>query len=262
MEEFEVMHNLQSQSSMSDNNSYQHWADTYNESVQELSESIWKEGIIQELVRLGILRGRVLDAGAGTGVGCRLLRELGEYEIIAVDRSDSMLKNIGKAADSIICSDLASLPDEASRYDAVVSGFDTLNYLDAEHLSQFFAWVSRNMSVGGRLIFDYSSPRYLRDDWRELSYDQVLRDGSVLMWHHQWDHAKECSRTRISLLNNSEQVWQEDHIQYSFDAYRLHQLAQSSGLAIIYMRNLDAAIYSPDTETHLVVMGHRFKSGA
>lgn len=233
---------------------YNHWAEYYDESVRDLSESIWKPGVIAELKRHGIAKGNIMDAGAGTGIGCRLLRESGDYEITAVDRNEAMLRHLGTLADHVIHSDLREIPELAGKFHAIVSGFDTINYLTAEGLQKFILWGARHLKPDGKMIFDYSTPCYLQETWRDLSYDQTLQDGHVLSWSHRWDNAVRCSRTVLTLRHEDVELWNEEHIQYSYDTYRLHQIAMSAGMKIQLIRDLDSDSFSPSAETQVIVL--------
>lgn len=233
---------------------YDLWSEFYDESVRELSETIWAQGIIAELKRIGVSNGHILDAGAGTGIGCRLLREIGNFEITAVDYNESMLLKLGTLADHIILSDIREIPKTDYKYDVIVSGFDTMNYLNAEGLQKFLLWASDHLSNDGKIIFDYSTPFYLQEMWRNLSYDQPLHKGHTLIWNHHWDDAVECSRTIISLRKKEKMLWSEEHIQYGYDTYKIQKIASSSFLTIQSIRNLDSSNFSPDAETHLILL--------
>lgn len=239
---------------------YDNWAVTYEECVHELASSTWEDGIIRELRALGVTKGRIMDAGAGTGIGCRMMRTLGDFDITAVDRSPNMLAQLRNSADRVLLADLTELPDNLGPFDIIVSGFDTLNYLSSVALSRFLSGARALLAPSAMLIFDYSTPRLLRESWKDRTYAQTLSDGRELVWAHRWDGNGECSRTTLTLRRGDTVLWKEEHIQFAFDTYQLHQIAAAAGLRIRRMRNIDSPEFSPDADTHLLVLESRSSS--
>lgn len=234
---------------------YDDWKNTYEESVEELSIETWQKGIIKELSQIGANTGVVLDAGAGTGIGARLIRKLGEFRIISVDRCEAMLIESEQYSDETYVRNLSDIGDIAHRIDYIVSGFDTINYLSRYELGEFFLWASNHLNESGKIIFDYSSPKLLRDDWNNLKYDQEISSGK-LYWSHQYIDALEISQTIIKQVDNkNKEMWSENHIQYAFDPFGIQRIANHCGLKVEKVRNLNNDDFSPAENTHVYVIG-------
>jgi predicted TPR repeat methyltransferase len=231
---------------------YTEWPASYNESVGELALSTWQRGIAHEVARLELRPEAVLDVGAGTGVGAVALRPLGTFHLVGLDRSAEMLAHL-KDYDEVIVHDAATVDLGSRRFQLVVSGFDTVNYFDRESLAALFSLCAKHLDPSGLLIFDYSSPKLLREDWRNDSSEQELEHGS-LRWTHHYDDAAERSHTSIQMLQNGTVIWSEDHYQYALDTYEMNCIARSSGLRVSRVRNLASDEFSPDANTHLYVL--------
>jgi SAM-dependent methyltransferase len=232
---------------------YDDWAQMYNESVEDLAMKTWLSGIAAELTAIGRHEGAVLDLGAGTGIGSRVLKSFGHFNVTSLDRSEKMLEQAKLLTDSTVLADITSFDLLPRTFDLIVSGFDTLNYLSFDALVQCFRLANMHLRGDGLMIFDYSSPRLLREEWADLSYEQELTAGR-LAWAHRFDRESGFSRTSITLLNNEGVVWQEAHIQYAFDTYDMHRAAALAGLNIERIRNLANQTFSPKEKTHLYVL--------
>src|SRR5205823_1835707 len=97
----------------------------------------------------------------------------------------------------------------------MVSGFDTLNYLDADGLARCLCEVSRCLTPGGWLVFDYSSPQLLRGAWRERSDIQQV-PGGHLHWRRQFEPARQRCVSTVERRDSADVIaWRERHIQYA-----------------------------------------------
>ncbi len=234
---------------------FSRWYEIYEESVGDLARDTWQDGIVREVVRLGVKSGRVLDVGAGSGIGARLLGEKGDFHITALDRSLEMLGYAGSIYDEVVVGGFCSIGDSSLEpFDLIVSGFDSLNYLNEAELEKFFTSCSQILKTEGKMIFDYSSPKLLWEEWREKSSVQELGKGT-LCWSHRLDEETKGSLITLSFVDKSgKEVWQENHTQYSHDTYTMHRLAKEAGLVIASIRNLGDDGFSPDRNTHVYVM--------
>jgi len=117
------------------------------------------------------LRGAtVLDAGAGTGALCRVLRDAGAIPI-ALDTSSDMLSLVGNAAALALVGDMCALPFARGRFDAAVSGF-AISHVDAPEAA--LHEMGRVVRPGGRVIamvFGADPARGSKD-----AIDEVARD--------------------------------------------------------------------------------------
>jgi len=231
-------------------------AGEYDHLLGEVAESTWRSGIVAELSRLATpgQGGVIIDLGAGTGIGGRLIAGAGlARRLIGIDRSEHMLKH-ARSYDSRIVADMTMPPSGPSSADFIVSGFDTLNYLPPPHLRHCLAGAARCLKPGGWLIFDYSSPELLRGRWRDYTHDQELTDG-MLRWRNRYDTAAGKCVSEIERRDAGGRVaWRETHVQYALDAYPLHEAASAAGLRTERVRDLERPEFSPSSSTHVWVL--------
>jgi SAM-dependent methyltransferase len=194
----------------------------------------------------------VIDLGAGTGAGGKLIGDAGwGGQRVGVDRSERMLRIAAGRYEATILADIAALPVGASCADFIVSGFDTLNYLPPGQLRQCLTTTACCLKPGGWLVFDYSSPELLRGTWRDLHYDQRLPDG-ILRWRHRYDSAARRSVSSIERHDAGGNVaWRETHVQYALDTCPLHEAAAAAGLRTERVRDLERPEFSPSASTHV-----------
>ncbi|HUY46333.1 MAG TPA: class I SAM-dependent methyltransferase [Streptosporangiaceae bacterium] len=231
-------------------------AGEYDRLLGDLAGSTWRSGILAELARLRRpgRGGVVVDLGAGTGIGGRLIRQAGwGYRLVGIDRSARMLKSAA-GYDARIVADMTVPPAGASSADFMVAGFDTLNYLSPARMRRCLASAARGLKPGGWMIFDYSSPELLRRRWRDYRYDQPLRDG-LLRWRNRYDAtAARCVSDIRRYDAQGNLAWRETHIQYALDTYPLHQAALAAGLHTERVRDLERPEFSPSASTHVWVL--------
>ncbi len=233
---------------------YDKWETSYEDSVSKECKITWKNGVLKELKALDIKRGHIVDAGAGTGTGARYLRELGDFHITSIDRSEQMLRHAKEVSDEVILADLTTLPTLSHPVDLIVSGFDSLNYLSKRGLGNFMSWCAKTLCKKGKLIFDYSSPKLLREDWKHKEYFQKRPEGA-LKWKHVYIEALGICETTITQFDkNGVQIWSEEHQQFSFDTYEMYQITSYAKLKIIKCRSLTKDHFSPESKTHVYVI--------
>lgn len=238
-----------------DTQTYRAFAEVYDCASVSLAEATWREGIIKALSAY-ITAGRtVLDLGCGTGIGGRLMQGLGLERIVGLDRSPAMLRTATPYYAKTMRRDIESLATDLGLFDFVVSGGDTLNYLNRSKLSTALKTCGQILRGDeSRLIFDYSSPVMLQEYWRNLSYDQALSKTRKLQWSHVFDNATHATTTEITLFENEIARWTEFHIQYTMTATEMACLAEHAGLAIESVRDVPGDRFSSRAHTHLYVI--------
>lgn len=117
---------------------YDALAEVYDQRFADEARAAWHGGLLR-LATLGLAGARVLELGAGTGVGGRLLRSLGPAQLVGFDISASMLARAGDAYDSVIVGNLERLPFATGTFDLCVAGFDTINHLPLQRLQKALA---------------------------------------------------------------------------------------------------------------------------
>ncbi len=232
---------------------YEAFSADYDILQGHLAEACWEAGILRDLVRHGRTCGNVFDAAAGTGVGARKLKEIGSFQITSCDQSAAMLSRAERFSTTVLQANLATLPTLSVRYDLVLSGFDALNYLTPGELGAFLAWTHAHMADDGLLVFDYSSPTLLRDEWRSREY--VDRKGSLtLRRRHSYDSDDDRAVIELTCLKCGRERWRETHYQYSITAAEMTALAEGTQLTVKGVRNIEDDSYSSNTHTHVYVM--------
>jgi SAM-dependent methyltransferase len=218
------------------------------------SRECWAAGILAEIRRLGHKEGLVLDAGAGTGIGARLLKQLGTFSVISCDSSAVMLNYARSVSSATWQADLADLPTVKARFRLVVSGFDALNYLPAQSLEPFFRWVRKHLEESdGALIFDYSTTRFLRDVWGKREYTEH-NSGLDLHWKHQYEARTRTAKIELTCSAGGRVLWTEEHCQYSLDSPQLVKLAVRAGLRMESYRDLHGTGPSCTSQKDVYVM--------
>lgn len=131
---------------------YDSLASTYEARFGEVARDTWRGGILK-LSRLKVHEACVLELGAGTGIGGRLLRRLGPRRLVGIDNSKRMIAKAKGCYDSCVVGDLRQLPFARNSFGLCVAGFDTLNHFP---LPEFTVAISgRNIGkIANRFAFD------------------------------------------------------------------------------------------------------------
>lgn len=233
---------------------YGRWASVYEAFEEEASIDTWRQGIIRELVALAPKTARILDIGAGTGIGRReILRQLPDATVFCLDRSADMLEIGGAPAELRIVADMADFTLAGEDFDFVVCGFDALNYLHRYDLLRCLECVAAALRPGGRLIFDYSSRRLLREDWGFLDVARP-RGRATLKSSHRYDPVLDRTTVWLSYWEDGEETWREVHRHYAIDPSDLYVLARHAGLEVLTARDIDKDTFSPAGATHVWVL--------
>lgn len=227
----------------------------YDVLLGQLALRTWRQGVLVDVSRLAVEDiGTVVDLGAGTGIGGRLLGSAGCRHRIGVDRSAAMLRQARAWYEQTLQTDAGDIPLPADSVDLVVSGFDSLNYLDATSLGRCLSEAGRVLKPNGWMIFDYSSPHLLAGEWRDSEHVDELADGTLHWRHHYNPDADRCA-TEMERRDTAGGVrWRETHVQYALHAERLSALARAAGLRVDRVRDLYREPFSPACNTHVWVL--------
>lgn len=233
---------------------YDGWASVYESFERQASVDTWSQGIVRELRRLGCDTHRILDLGAGTGIGGQTLRAaFPACEVVSLDQSRKMLERGGVPPDLQVVGDMARFSVEAGGFDFVVSGFDALNYLSKPLLADCFECVATALTRGGHLVFDYSSRKLLKHDWGAL--DLVREQGDVqLHVRHRDEPLTERTRIELELMSDGTSVWRERHFHYAADPFDIYELGLAHGLQVLGVRDIGADTFTPTSTTHVYVL--------
>jgi SAM-dependent methyltransferase len=238
---------------------YDEFAEVYARYNGAPSRMVWQLGVGAELAKLVTGPARVLDLGAGTGVGTEILAEMApEAEVTALDQSVRMLERSGVPPERRVVADFADFRVPGPPFDLVVSGFGTLNYLPLDRMADCLACVSDALRPGGYLVFDYSSRRFLSVEAGGPPVDVPCAgadDGHRLhRRRHTFETALNRSRTYVTYYRGDQPLWRHTHVNYAFDPYALEELARAAGLETLVVRNLVDQQFGPGQPMHVYLM--------
>lgn len=141
---------------------YNRFSDLYDKLVFDIDYIKYSDNIFQILQKNGILEGKILEIGCGTG---NLTRQLARknYNILAFDNSIEMLnvafpKLIELENVNLVMQDMYKFRYKDYSFDAVISLLDVINYIsDEKKLEKLFADIYSGLREGGVFIFDLNS---------------------------------------------------------------------------------------------------------
>ena len=197
----------------------------YDELMAGVPYRFWVRYLGQLWDRHGLTPRTVLDLACGTGTVSRLLATQG-YSLTGVDLSESMLERARREAAQerlaidFIRQDAADLNLGDLRFDAVISLFDSLNYiLEPTRLASAFAHVHRHLNPGGSFIFDLNTEYALA---MGMFNQSSARKGEPL--HYRW-RSRYDPETRLCTVSmrfsydpgdGDRQVFHETHRQRAY----------------------------------------------
>ncbi len=185
----------------------------------------------------------ILDLACGTGTVSRLLSADGK-EVAGVDLSAAMLTRARQEAAydglqiEFIEQDAAELDLGGRRFDAVISLFDSLNYiLEPERLRAAFARVHTHLRPGGSFIFDLNTEYALAEGMFNQS---SARQGEPL--HYRW-RSRYDRETRLCTVamrfsyapgdGGARQVFHETHRQRAYDKEEIVPWLRAAGFTAV-----------------------------
>ena len=157
---------------------YDGWADSYDNELEEGYGWQIPKIMAQELSKFTPVTGRVLDAGAGTGLVGQYLGSLGYTDLVAMDISNEMLnkareKGVYSEFYRMDMSKTLDFPDDS--FDAVVcAGVLTYSHAPAKSLYE----LARVTKPGGHVLYS------LREDaYEAMGFEEI---NSGLEWEGKW----------------------------------------------------------------------------
>ncbi len=135
---------------------FQAFAPIYDEFCRANDYEMWIGALLPELEKRGLVQGRVLDVGCGTGRAFQPMLSRG-WRIVGCDLSPAMLKEARRKFDDTIPlyeADIRELP-VLGQFELVFALNDVVNYLlDDGDLDRAFAGIRANLAPGGLALFD------------------------------------------------------------------------------------------------------------
>ncbi|MBR5337565.1 MAG: class I SAM-dependent methyltransferase [Lachnospiraceae bacterium] len=166
-----------------------------------------------------------LDIGCGTGVLCRILKEMG-FKVTGIDLSEDMIdiaRNAGSGIDFEVA-DMVTYRPEGS-VDLVTCTGDALNHLsDISYVERMIGNVYGFISPGGYFVFDVLNGREGRSDEPfelERRGDvrvvlQITREGCVTTLH-------------VSTYKENELLFEEKVVETFYEPDSIRELLRSAG---------------------------------
>lgn len=155
------------------------------------------------LLKSGINKGRILDAGCGTGLLAGYFAENG-YETHGVDLSGEMLEIAKKKYpdSSFFQMDISDeLPDFS--YNAVVSSLDVVNHLtDIERVKSFFQNAYEHLIINGVFVFDINTYKKFSREYADKRYVYSSHH-SLCVWDNSYDDSTKLCRFDLKLYEKT-----------------------------------------------------------
>ena len=127
--------------------------------VETLFRSM-EEMPVQERKAIELCRGRVLDAGAGSGCHSSILMERG-HEVVAIDISELSVEVMRQRG---IDARIINFFDETfqEKFDTILMAMNGIGLVGrVERLSEFFLCAKRLLAPGGQILLDSSDIKYV-----------------------------------------------------------------------------------------------------
>ncbi len=173
----------------------------------------------------------ILDLACGTGTPTELLENKG-YKLIGIDRSVEMLKIAKKKVKApLIAADAQSF-FLRKKFDAVISLFDSMNYLlTPEALIKTFKNVRNHLKPGGVFIFDMNTLKAFKDYWGDDIKVKETQQ-TVSIWRTTFDESMGTSTLYITIFYKNREGWDridETHIERGYRIESVEKYLHESG---------------------------------
>ncbi|HHX29303.1 MAG: class I SAM-dependent DNA methyltransferase [Bacillota bacterium] len=219
--------------------SYIHFADIYDQVMADVPYRRWLDYIQSVWSFLGFSPVTVLDLACGTG-NMTLELALRGYDVMGVDSSATMLAVAQRKFQAhglkgeFLQSDMRDFTI-GKEVDAVVSVFDSLNYLlEPSDVKKTFACVAQCLRVGGVFLFDVNTPERLAIIPKETH----IMEGSdyYLVWSDSYDCSREWWRVKLTGFIKDAGAWRrfdEIHRERAFPLDSLSEWLTGAGFEVM-----------------------------
>lgn len=199
---------------------YQNFAFIYDQFMENVQYQDWAD-FVEEVLNSNEIKGdKILELACGTGNVTGLLRKKG-YDMTGIDISEDMLTIAQEKSYEnnlkikYLKQDMRTLNLNKSKYDAVVSFCDGINYIiEEEDLGAVFENVYKHLNDEGIFIFDISTEYKLKNTLGQNTFAETSED-SAYIWENYYDE-----RTRILEFDLNIFIEEDEMYTRHFESHR------------------------------------------
>lgn len=222
--------------------SYQELALYYDRFMADAPYNQWVSFMQEVFAKYQLPGDQIADLGCGTGeIAWRIASE--NYQVTAIDNSDSMLSIAAQKADKqklsvkFLHQDLRSL-EGLSALDAAISFCDVINYIvEQEDIQKVFQSVSNILKPGGLFLFDVHSMAHVENDLIDHTFAAEEADCSYIWFCTAGDRQGEMYHDMTFFVREENQLsyrrFEETHHQRTYDVACYENLLQKNGFSVM-----------------------------
>lgn len=165
----------------------------------------------------------ILDLACGTGIPTKLFEDKG-YKLVGIDKSIAMLKVAKRKVKAHLIAGDAKSFHLRKKFDAVISLFDSMNYLlKPEELIDTFKNVRSHLYPGGVFIFDMNTLKAFKDYWGDDIKVKETQQ-TVSIWRTTFDEGFKISTLHITVFYKNRKGWKRIDETHMERGYRLDEV--------------------------------------
>ena len=175
---------------------------------------------------LDLVKGKVLDVGAGAGSHSLYLQDMG-FEVTALDISELSCEVMkARGLNKVVCNDIWSCKPE--QFDTILFMMNGIGLVkNLEGLIFFLQYVKKFLNTGGQIILDSSDLKYMYEDedggfwldlnnnyYGDLEYTLGYKDCKADPFPWLFVDFKRLEKTAQSCGWKVELIYEDDHFHY------------------------------------------------
>jgi ubiquinone/menaquinone biosynthesis C-methylase UbiE len=229
----------------------------YDELMSDVPYERWADYLEELFDKRNVFPRTILDIGCGTGAITLEMVERG-YECVGVDISEPMLAQARKSLSETDLEaefhrqDAAELSLPGRSFDAIISLFDSLNYIiEPSRLVQAFFAAKRHLGQNGIFIFDMNT----EFAFQAKMFDQssTIEDDSMhYIWKSDYDNKTKLCNVDMTFRKVIEEtgenlVFRENHVQRAYSVEEVISGLMEAGFTTVDVH--DAFHFRPPQKT-------------
>ncbi len=221
------------------------FAEIYDSMMEYVDYDEWSR-LIDKKISPFIKDKNILEIGCGTGEIAVRMQKKG-YKVEAIDNSIEMLKLAKEKYKNIefIKKDMRNLEYE-EKFDAVISVFDTLNYLNSyDDLIFSLEGIKKSLKSKGVFLFDIITKKMLENMFPDGIFADE-RDNMTILWkHREIDKLEEIS-TSFFIKEEENNYYRVDEVfmKKMFSMKKLDEIIEKTGFKLL-KKELNEEIAGP-----------------